>query len=135
MTVSVLTNVENSPSAGRFNCTLTADATPVASAIYMGFTPNHVILQQIAGTPDATWRSEWHKGMAAASNTVSSDSSQGTIPTTNGFTLLTGNEPLANGAVTGPVAATGSPASSGQGIIVGTGVVAATIVYNLSAFK
>lgn len=130
MTVHVLTNVETRPAKDRFNCTLTAAASPVASAIYIGFTPNHIILQQIAGTPDATWRSEWHKGMTNAYSVLDSNASAGTIPTTNGFTILTGNEVVA----TATAPATGSPSTAGQGFVVGTGVVAATIVYNLTAY-
>ena len=130
MAVSALTNVSTRPKAGKFSATLTAAATPAASAIYIGFTPNHIILQQIAGSPDATWRSEWHKGMTDAYSVLDSNASAGTIPTTNGFTILTGNEVVA----TATAAATGSPATAGQGFVVGTGVIAANIVYNLTAY-
>lgn len=131
MTVHVLTNVANDPGGKNFSAILTAAASPVASAIYLGFTPNHIILQQVGGAADATWRSEWHKGMTAAYSALDSNSSQGTLPTTNGFTILTGNEVVATVAAR----ATGSPGTDGLGVIVGTGVVAANLVYNLTAYK
>ncbi len=131
MPVGVLTSVKTDPTNGIFECLFTASATPAATAIFPGFTPRTIIMQQVVGTPDATWHTEWHDGMTSAYNVQVTSTGAGTIPTTNGFTPLVGTE---TSTVIGTAAAA-SPATAGQGFIVGTGPQAASLAYKIVATR
>jgi len=131
MAVGVLTAVNNKVDVlnGIFQGLFTADGTPSASSVFCGFTPRIIIMQQIGGAPGATWHSEFHEGMTAAYAVLVGNTGAGTIPTTNGFTTLVGNE-------SAPAAqATNSPNAAGPGFTIGTGVQGASLVYKLTAVR
>ena len=127
MAVSVLTNITNDVRAGKFTATVTAAATAGASSVFCGFTPSKVTLQQTGGTPDATWFSQWIKGMTAGYQVAVGNTGAGTIATTNGITVFDGSEADRTDQ------ATNSPLSGGQGFLLGSGTVANNIVYHVVA--
>lgn len=131
MAVAVIASVKTDPTNGIFECLFTADAAPSATAIFPGFTPRSIIMQQVGGAPGATWHSEWHDGMTAAYQVLVGNTGAGTIPTTLGFTPLVGTET----ATTVGLVAAASPATGGQGFIVGTGPQGASLVYKIVATK
>ena len=127
MAVSVLTSVSNDTQTGRFQAVMTVDGTAAASSVFCGFVPRRVTVQQIGGTPDAKWRSEWVTGMTAAHLVLTGNTGAGTIGTANGITVLAGTEAAPSAAMTG------SPASSGAGFTVGTACIANSLVYVVNA--
>ena len=129
MAVSVLTSVKNDPVAGTFTAVLTAASSEGASSVFCGFTPRVIKMTQIGGSPDATAQSGYHESMTAAYAWLIGNTGAFTIPTSNGYTLLTGNE------ASPATAMTGSPGSSGPGFTVGTGVIANSLVYLLEAYR
>lgn len=131
MAVSVLTNVANDPISGDFSCICTAASSAGATAIYCGFTPNHIIMQQVGGSAGATWHSEWHKGMTADYATLVGNTGTASLPTSAGFTQLTGGS--ADLVPTNIAAA--SPLQAGEGFYVGTGVQGNSLVYNITATR
>lgn len=129
--VSVLTNVHTDPTNGIFSCIMATASSKGGTAIYCGFQPRHIIMQQVAGTPDATWHSEWHEGMTAAYAVLVGSTGTGTIPTSAGFTVLAGT----TADPTPSFVAAASPLTAGQGFYVDTGVQANSITYSIVATR
>ena len=129
--VSVLTNVVNEPMNGNFSCTCTVASSEGGTAIYCGFIPNHIVMQQVGGSPGATWHSEWHKGMTAAYATLVGNTGTASIITSAGFTQLAGTS-----ADPAPAfVAAASPLQAGEGFYVDTGVTANSLVYHITATR
>lgn len=127
MAVSVLTSVTNDVQNGKFKAVLTAAASPGASSVFCGFKPRLVTLQQIGGTADATWFSQWAEGMTDGHRVAVTHTGVGSLATANGIQAFDGTQADRTDQ------ATGSPVSSGQGFLVGSGCVATSIVYLLTA--
>lgn len=131
MAVSVLTNVTNDPANSIFSCIMATAGAKGGTAIYCGFKPRHIIMQQMAGAPDPTWHSEWHDGMTKAYATLTGNTGAGTISTSAGFTVLVGD--TTDPAVSFVAAA--SPLQAGQGFYVDTGVQTNSITYSIVATR
>lgn len=129
MAVGVLANQKVDAAAGSYSAKFTADAAPSACSVFCGFTPRVIKMTQIGGAPGATAQSMYHESMTAAYQVLIGNTGALTIPTTNGFTLLVGNE-------TAPAAiATGSPNAAGPGFTIGTGPQGASLVYMIEAYR
>ena len=130
MAVGVLTNVSCDEVAGTFSATLTADASPSACSIFMGFKPRVIRCTQVSGTIGNGAFTSADIGMSAANMIQTVANGTTTLVTTNGYTFLDGSEAA-------PAAkATNSPASSGPGVTLGTSVQAtASAAYRVEAWR
>lgn len=129
MAVGTLANIKVDAVAGTFSAKYTADASVTATSVFCGFQPRVIRMTQIGGTPGATAQSGFHESMTAGYNWLIGSTGTLTIPTSNGYTLLAGNE------ASPAAAATNSPNSSGPGFTLGTGVQGASLVYLLEAVR
>jgi len=130
MAVGVLTNVSCDEVAGTFSATLTADGTPSACSIFMGFKPRVIRSTQVSGTVGNGCMTSADIGMTAGYMVQTVANGTTTIVTSNGYTFLDGSEAA-------PAAkATNSPASSGPGVTLGTSVQAtASAAYRIEAWR
>lgn len=127
MAVSVLTSVTNDTQTGMFKGVITAASSSGASSICLGFKPRKITIQQIGGTPGASWFSQWVEGMTAAYQINVTNAGTGTIATANGITVFDGTGTDRTDVMTG------SPVSTGPGFVVGTACVANSLVYYVTA--
>ena len=131
MAVGVLSSVKVDSVAGSFSGVFTADGTPTATFLGIGFKPRVIKMTQISGTPGNASQTLYHESMAAASNVQITAAGALTIPSTNGFTLYDGSTvPAASPAAASPTGA------GGPGFTIGTGPqVTASAAYLLEAYR
>lgn len=130
MAVGVLSSVKVDPVGGTFSGVFTADATPSATFLGIGFKPRVIKMTQIGGAPGATAQSVYHESMTPAYSVLIGNTGALTIPTTNGYTLADGSTvPAASPAAASPTGA------GGPGFTIGTGVQGASLVYMLEAYR
>lgn len=130
MAVGVLTNFTVDNVSGYATGTLTADSSPSACSIFMGFKPRVVRCTQISGTVGNGAVTTANSSMTAGYMTQQVAAGTSTIPTSNGYTFLDGSE------ASPAAAATGSPLSAGPGVTLGTAVQAtASAAYRFEAWR
>ena len=129
MAVGTLASQKLDAVNGIYTASFTADTTPTASGIYIGFIPRIIKMTQLSGSPDATSRSYFFEGMTAATAVVVAAAGDLTIAAATGYTLTTGNE------TTVVAKATNSPNASGEGFVIGVSVQATSIGYFLEVLR
>ena len=92
MAVGVLTNFTVDNVSGYATGTLTADSSPSACSIFMGFKPRVVRCTQISGTVGNGAVTTANSSMTAGYMTQQVAAGTSTIPTSNGYTFLDGTE-------------------------------------------